>query len=134
MQINYLEHKSRRKESSKKAFWLVAVMVFLFGVTIFRFATSSVNMTSPGLPTNDDAYDVAKDFIADAMKTNDVDFPGNGYQVAKRSDSVYVIRSVVETTNMMGFKNDNNFRVLMQYNGGKQNEKRNWSLLQISGN
>jgi hypothetical protein len=74
----------------------------------------------------------AKDFVKSTVRSNSVDFPGSGYQFAKRNDSVYVIRLGVELNDGNGERKKTNFKILMQYNGGAQDELKNWSLLNIS--
>ena len=132
MEKKYLEHKQARKRSALKAVWILVTLSVILVFIIVKFAHTGVRFTTSGLPTGDEAYEVAQDFVKATLRSDKVDFPGSGYQLAKRSDSVYVIRSVVEVTDEAGEKKTNNFKVLMEYKGGKQAEQKNWNLLNIS--
>lgn len=133
MATNYLESKAVKKKSAMKAAWILIVLALVFIIVIIKFAQSAgFRFTTSGLPTGNEAFEVAQGFVKSTVRSNNVEFPGSGYQFAKRSDSVYVIRSVVELSGDNGEKKRTNFKVLMQYNGGKQDELKNWSLLNIS--
>lgn len=132
MEKNYVESKNIRKKSALKAVWVLLVMAVIVIFILVKFAHTGIRFTTSGLPTGDEAYEVAKDFVKATLRSDNVEFPGSGYQLAKRSDSVYVIRSVVEVTDEAGEKKTNNFKMLMEYKGGKQDEQKNWNLLNIS--
>ena len=132
MERNYVESKKARKRSALKAVWVLVTLSLIAIFILIKFAHTGIRLTTSGLPTNDEAYEVAQDFVKATLRSDRVDFPGSGYQLAKRSDSVYVIRSVVEVTDEAGEKKTNNFKVVMEYKGGKQDEQKNWSLLNIS--
>lgn len=133
MSNNYLESKAIKKKTAKKAAWLLAALGLIFIFVILKFAQSAgVRFTTSGLPTGSEAFEISKDFVRSTVRSNHVDFPGSGFQFAKKSDSVYVVRSVVELDADNGEKKTVNFRILMQYHGGKQDELKNWSLLNIS--
>lgn len=133
MATNYLESKAVKKKSAMKAAWVLILLALVFIIVIIKFAQSAgVRFTTSGLPTGNEAFEVAQGFVKSTVRSNNVEFPGSGYQIAKRSDSVYVIRSVVELSGDNGEKKRTNFKILMQYNGGKQDELKNWSLLNIS--
>lgn len=132
MEKNYLEHKSARKKSALKGVWVLVIISLIVIFVLLKFANTGIRFSASGLPTGDEAFEVAKDFVKATVRSDKVDFPGSGYQIAKRSDSIYIIRSVVETTGASGEKKTNNFKIMMQYKGGKQNEQKNWDLLNIS--
>ena len=132
MERNYVESKKARKKSALKAVWVLVALSLIAIFILIKFAHTGIRLTTSGLPTGDEAYEVAQDFVKATLRSDRVDFPGSGYQLAKRSDSVYVIRSVVEVTDEAGEKKTNNFKVVMEYKGGNQDEQKNWSLLNIS--
>jgi hypothetical protein len=132
MERNYVENKKARKRSALKAVWILVTVSLIAIFILIKFAHTSIRLTTSGSPTGDEAYEVAQAFVKSTLRSDKVDFPGSGYQIAKRSDSVYVIRSVVESTDEAGEKKTNNFKVVMEYKGGKQDEPKNWSLLNIS--
>jgi hypothetical protein len=133
MEKKYVADKAGKKKSAKKAAWVLVGLGLIFLFVLIKFAQNSgVRFSSSGLPTGDEAYAVAKEYVKSTVRSNNVDFPGSGYQIGKRSDSVYTIRSVVELTSESGDKRRTNFKILMEYRGGKQDDVKNWSLLNIS--
>lgn len=132
MKTDYIADKKARKQSALKAVWILVAFAVIVVFILFKFGHTSLRLGNAGMPTGDDAFEVAKDFVKVTVRSDKVDFPGSGYQIAKRDDSVYVIRSVVEITDEAGTTKRNNFKVLMQYKGGKPNEQKNWNLLNIS--
>jgi hypothetical protein len=133
MNNDYVKNKAVKKKTAKKAVWLLAGLGLIFIFIVLKFAQSSgMRFTTGGLPNGSDAFEVSKDFVRATVRSNEVAFPGSGFQFAKKSDSVYVVRSVVELGSDNGGKKTVNFRILMQYHGGKQDELKNWSLLNIS--
>ncbi|MES2277475.1 MAG: hypothetical protein V4592_15735 [Bacteroidota bacterium] len=130
---NFVDAKAGKKKSAKKAAWVMAALVIIFIFVLVKFAhNTGIRFSTSGLPSNDEAYSVAKDFVKATVRSSNVDFPGSGYQVGKRGDSVYTIRSVAELTSDNGDKRRTNFKILMEYKGGKQDDIKNWSLLNIS--
>ena len=133
MSKQYLEAKAKKKKSALKAVWVLAALGLIFVLIIVKFAQNAgISFTSGGLPSGGQAYEVAQDFVKSTVRSNSISFPSGGYEFAKRSDSVYVIRSAVELTDDNGERRKTSFKLLMQYNGGKQDELKNWSLLNIS--
>lgn len=133
MEKNYLQSKAGKKKSAKGAAWIVVALAIIFIYVVVKFALSGViRLTSGGLPTGNEAYEVAQDFVKSTVHSNNVNFPSSSYGIAKKSDSVYLIRSAVEIDGDDGYKKTTNFKVLMQYKGGKQNNMKSWSLLNIS--
>ena len=129
---NYLESKKFRKKKARPYLWLFIIGSVIFIIIMIRFAHTGIRFVSTGLPTSTEAFSVAKDFVRSTVRSNDVTFPSSGFQFAKKTDSIYVIRSAVETKSESGETKTTTFKVVMQYKGGKQDEQRNWSLLNIS--
>lgn len=133
MAKNYIDNKRGKKKSALRVAWILILLAAVFAYVVIKFAvTGNMSVISGGLPSGDDAYTVAKDFVKSTVRSSNVDFPNNGYQLGKRGDSTYIIKSVAEITGDNGDRRRTNFRVLMEYKGGKQNESKNWSLLNIS--
>ncbi|QKJ29803.1 hypothetical protein HQ865_08545 [Mucilaginibacter mali] len=130
---NYVDSKAGKKKTAKKAGWVLVLLGIIFIFILLKFASNSgLRFSTGGLPTGDEAFAVAKDFVKATVRSSNVDFPGSGYQIGKKSDSVYVIKSVTELTSENGDKRRTNFKVMMEYHGGKQTDMKNWSLLNIS--
>jgi len=133
MAKNYVASKAGKKKTAKKAAWAIVIISLVFIYIVIKFAyNGSIDLSGGGLPSGEQAYEVAKGFVKSTVRSSNIDFPASGFQIAKRNDSTYVIRSVVEITSDTGDKRRTNFKVLMEYKGGKQDEMKNWSLLNIS--
>lgn len=133
MAKNYVESKVAKKKTVMKAGWLLIVLAVIAIFILIKFALSgSTEFNSTGLPNNEDAYSVSQDFIRATVRSPEVIFPESGFQIAKRDDSTYVIRTNAELTGDNGDKKTANFKLLMQYKGGKHDLMKNWALLNIS--
>jgi hypothetical protein len=129
----YLKQKAAKKKTGNKALWLlliisailISVMAKIFLADTFKPAFFK------GLPGNEDAYEIAKQFIEPNLKSPTANFQDDKYQFGKQSDSVYVIQSSVETESG-GEKINTNFKIILQYNGGQVDKKKNWTLIDLS--
>jgi hypothetical protein len=130
---SYVENKKVKKKTATKAGWILILLAIVFIFVLVKFAKNAGMdfMSNTGLPSGDDAYAVAKEYVKATVVSKNVDFPGSGYQMAKKSDSVYVIRAAVQFTSPNGDKKMANYKVLMEYKGGKQDDEKNWALLNI---
>ena len=125
----FLKEKSLKKRSANKAVW---VLLFFCAVIITMVVKISLTGSLKpsffsGLPTNEDAYEIAKEYVRPALKSSSVTFAEDGYQFAKTSDSVYVIKSSVETEGTT-----TEFKIKLQYKGGHPNKQKNWSVIDLS--
>lgn len=125
----FLKEKSLKKKSANKAVW---VLLFFCAVIITMVVKISLTGSLKpsfftGLPTNEDAYEIAKEYVRPALKSSSVTFADDGYQFAKTSDSVYVIKSSVETEGIT-----TEFKIKLQYKGGHPNKQKNWSVIDLS--
>jgi len=131
---SYVEHKKAKKKSASGAAWILVLLALIFIFVLVKFARNAgldFISNSTGLPSGDDAYTVAKDFVKSSVRANSIDFPGSGYQMGKKTDSIFVIRTQVELTGDSGDKRKTSYKLVMQYKGGKQDETKNWLLLNI---
>jgi hypothetical protein len=129
----YLKQKADKKKTGNKVLWIFLVFVAIaISVVVKITLTGSLKPNFfKGLPGNEDAYEIAKQFVEPTLKSSSADFKDDGYQFGKQSDSVYVIKSSVET----GSGSDRiitEFKVILQYNGGQVDKKKNWSLIDLS--
>ncbi|MBB5394423.1 hypothetical protein [Mucilaginibacter sp. AK015] len=131
MAKDYLKDKVVKKKSASVVGWLLALLVLIFAIMIGRFALSgSINMFS-GLPDSDDAYKIAKQFIIPTTLSKNVDFSDSEYKFAKKSDSVYVIKSFYTSKFDSGETSKTNFTITLKYNGGAGAKTSNWTLLNL---
>ncbi|WDF53639.1 hypothetical protein [Mucilaginibacter sp. KACC 22063] len=132
MENKYLESKAVKKKRALTGVWLVILGILLFAFIIIKFAINNgMNIGSRGLPSEKDAYGVAKEFLKDDSRGENVSFPDDGFSFGKHGDSVYVVRATYEQSLDDGNKKSENFTVTMKYRGGPADDKSAWDLLNI---
>jgi hypothetical protein len=133
---DYLSEKAHKKRISQQAMWALLIFIALFILIIVRFAfrPDAAEGFFSKLPSGDDAFEIARDYIKPTLKSPDVEFADGIYRYAKASDSVYVVKSYFETKNTGNRKVKTNFTITIKYNGGANLNERNWSLLSLEEN
>jgi len=125
----FLKEKSVKKKSASKAVWIL--LFFCAAIIAMMVKISLTGSLKPeffsGLPSNEDAYEIAKEYIRPTMKSSSIKFADDGYQFAKTSDSVYVIKSTVESEGAT-----TEFKIKLQYKGGEPAKQKNWSVIDLS--
>jgi len=133
---NYLIQKKRKKKSALKAVWVILLLAVIFIVVVVKFALAGdgddVTAIFSGMPTNDDVYSVSKEFVLPTLKGSSAKFSDDGYQFGKKQDSVFVLRSVVETTLNSGDVLKTNFEITLRYKGGAANNQNSYELLNLN--
>jgi hypothetical protein len=127
----YLKDKTIKKKSASRAAWLIATFAAIFALLLGKFALSNTSNTFSGLPDSDAAYNVAKTFIQPTVLSTNISFSDSEYKFAKKSDSVYVIKSFYTTTDKDGENSKTNFTITLKYNGGAGAETSNWAMLNL---
>jgi hypothetical protein len=130
----YLKEKAAKKKTGNKVLW-----IFLFFCIIAITVVVKIALTGSlkpdffkGMPGSDDAYTIAKEFIRPTLASSSANFSDTKYQFGKKSDSVYVIQSSVETSNSSGEKVNTEFKIILKYNGGQVDKQKNWSLVDLN--
>jgi hypothetical protein len=131
MEHNYLEDKKVKKKSAVKAVWVLAFLGVAFAVLLAKFAVSGSMNPFNGLPDSDAAYTVAKEYIAPTVLSSNVEFSDSEYKFAKKSDSVYVIKSFYTAKDGTGERAKTNFTITLKYNGGHAESGKNWTMLNL---
>lgn len=109
---------------------LVLLLIFMLARIAYRGSSLSNHEFFSTLPTNADAYEMARQFVKPTVLGSDVKFAEDRYQFGKTSDSVYVIRSYFQAVD----KSDtvkNYFKITMRYKGGATLNKMNWVVLSL---
>ena len=125
----FLEEKSAKKKSAKNAVWVLLFFCALIVALMVKiFFTGSLNsgFDSGGLPTNEDAYEVAQEYVRPTIRGS-ADFADEGFQFAKLADSVYVIKSTLESEGKT-----TEFKITLRYKGGQHKKQSNWSVIDLS--
>lgn len=133
-QKNYLSHKKHKKKSAVKALWIIVALAVVFIVVIGKFALSGnndVNVLFNGMPSSNDVYHIAKQFVLPTLKGTGANFSEDGYEYGKKADSVFIIRSVVDTKTNTGNPLKTSFEITLKYKGGSVADESNWEVLNL---
>lgn len=134
-QRNYLTQKKRKKKSAVKVIWIIFALAAVFIVIIAKFALSDdhdVNTLFSGMPSSSEVYNIAKQFVLPTLKGSGANFSEDGYEYGKKADSVFIIRSVVDTKTNGGDPVKTNFEITLKYKGGAVANESSWELLNLN--
>jgi hypothetical protein len=133
-QKNYLSHKKQKKKSAVKAVWIISALAVVFIIVVAKFALSGdneVNTLFTGMPSSSEVYTISKLFVLPTLKGTGASFSEDGYEYGKKADSVFVIRSVVNTKTSGGDPLRTNFKITLKYKGGPVADENNWEVLNL---
>ena len=136
-QRNYLSHKKQKKKSAVKAVWIILALAIVFIIIVAKFALSGdndVNTIFSGMPSSNEVYNISKQFVMPTLKGNGATFSEDGYEYGKKADSVFIIRSVVNTTTSNGDPLKTNFEITLKYKGGAVADEGSWEVLNLEEN
>lgn len=129
---DYLKDKSVKNKTAKKAGLAIVGLLIVFGIFIGKWALSnSAGSLLNGLPDSDAAYVIAKQFIIPTVRGSNPVFNEDNYKFAKKSDSVYVIKSSYNIKFDDGAKQETYFTISLKYNGGMSSKTSNWTLINL---
>jgi hypothetical protein len=134
-QKNYLAQKKQKKKSAVKVVWIIFALAIVFIVIVAKFALSGdndVNTLFTGMPSSNEVYSIAKQFVLPTLKGNGAIFSEDGYQYGKKADSVFIIHSVVDTKTSNGDPLKTNFEITLKYKGGAVAEESSWEVLNLN--
>jgi len=124
----YLAEKKKKKKSAMGGVFIVLIIGAVFVYIVAKFAfTGTVEDTFSGPPTQDDVYEIAKQYVKPTLKSEG-SFSDSQYEYGKKDDSVYIIKSHVDL-------NDNqrmNFEITLKFKGGVKTDQRNWDVLNLN--
>ncbi|MBD1392202.1 hypothetical protein [Mucilaginibacter glaciei] len=130
MEHNYLEDKKVKKKSALKVVYLLVFFGIAFAVLLGKFALSGSLNVFNGLPDSDQAYTIAKGFISPTVLSSPT-YSDSEYKFAKKSDSVYVIKSFYTAKDNGDEPTKTNFTITLKYNGGHAESAQNWTMLNL---
>jgi len=134
-QKNYLAQKKQKKKSAVKVVWIILALAIVFIIIVVKFALSGdndVNTLFTGMPSSNEVYNIAKQFVLPTLKGNGASFSEDGYEYGKKADSVFVIRSVVDTKTSDGDLLKTNFEITLKYKGGAVDDESSWEVLNLN--
>lgn len=132
MQGEYLKEKQVKKKSALKAVWLLVAFGVVFIFIVVKIANSNSMSVFNGLPDSDAAYAIAKVYIRPTVRSTNVVFSDDSYKFAKKSDSVYVIKSSYSAKDSNGESEITNFTISLRYRGGSAASEESWSMLDLN--
>src|ERR1700761_4050314 len=137
MARDYKAEKAAKKKTGQKALWMLIVLLVVVISMIIKIMFAN-NLKGgdgfSGLPSRDEAYTVAKQFVLPTLKSSSADFNDSHYQFGKKGDSVYVIQSTVDSHNETNEKVTTNLKITLKYNGGEPSKMKNWELVSLDSN
>lgn len=136
-ELSYLKDKQHKKKTAMTGVWVLVIFGIIFIMVIAKFATSGGSsdiLSFTTFPNSDDAYQVAKEYISPTVKAGNLVFAEDRYQFAKKSDSVFVIKSYVTSIDERGEKIKTNFQIILKYNGGPKGVQGNWTMVDMNEN
>jgi hypothetical protein len=136
-QKNYLVQKKQKKKSAVKVIWILLTLAIVFIIIVAKFALSgdsNINTLFTGMPSSNEVYNIAKQFVLPTLKGNGANFSEDGYEYGKKADSVFVIRSAVNTQTSDGDPLKTNFEITLKYKGGAVTDESSWEVLNLDEN
>ena len=126
--------KDEKKKSANRAGWLLWLFILIFIAIIIRFAVriepgKSLNKS---MPSGDDAFEIAKEFVKPTLGSANVEFGDGEYQFSKNVDSVYIVKSYYETKTEGNEKIKTAFVITLKFNGGPFLNKQNWAVQDLN--
>jgi hypothetical protein len=134
MEPNYLADKTVKKKSAVKVVYLLILFVVAFVLLLVKFAIGGLSNPFNGMPDSDAAYTVAKEFIQPTVLSSNIKFSDIEYKFARKSDSVYVIKSFYTAKDADGDDEKTDFTITLKYNGGRAESSKNWTLVDLDQN
>jgi len=134
-QKNYLAQKKQKKKSAVKVVWIILALALVFIIIVVKFALSGdndVNTLFTGMPSSNEVYNIAKQFVLPTLKGNGASFSEDGYEYGKKADSIFVIRSVADTKTSDGDLLKTNFEITLKYKGGAVDDESSWEVLNLN--
>jgi len=134
-QKNYLAQKKQKKKSAVKVVWIILALAIVFIIIVVKFALSGdndVNTLFTGMPSSNEVYNIAKQFVLPTLKGNGASFSEDGYEYGKKADSIFVIRSVADTKTSDGDLLKTNFEITLKYKGGAVDDESSWEVLNLN--
>lgn len=105
-----------------------AVLVILLGLAAFFLIPKDQPHKGNEVVTGEDAYRLAKEIVTDTLKDRkSIDFITDRTKIFKMgTDSVYVIKGAVESTDEAGSVGISEYAIQLTYKGGDWKEKASW--------
>ncbi|TWJ00936.1 hypothetical protein JN11_02199 [Mucilaginibacter frigoritolerans] len=130
MKKDYKTEIERKGKSTKQGMVVLVIFIILFLIVMVRVALRSDlgDTLSNGMPSDNDAFTIAKDYIKTTSSSTDIRFTDDSFRGDHEADSVYVIKSTYES----GPNTDKtNFSITLKYHGGNKLNNSSWSVISL---
>jgi hypothetical protein len=131
--LDYALLKRHERKTFERLIWLLLPFAAIFVYILIRFALSggeetifTAQLTSAGV------FEVAQDFVRPTLSGFDPKFATDGFEYGALPDSVYVIRSFVNTKNTEDQEMETRFEIKMKFHGGISTNPDNWEVLKLT--
>jgi len=133
MEKSYINVKKQKKKSTIKFVWLLIAFAIIFIIIVARFALSGDgDDVFSGAPSSGDVYKIAQAFVIPTIKSPSPTFSDSEYQFGQKPDSVYIIKSYVDTKDNSGGDQKINFEITLKFKGGSKSNQQNWDVLNLN--
>lgn len=106
------------------------VLVIILGLAAFFLLPKDQSHKGNEVVTGEDAYRLTKEIVTDTLKDRkSIEFIKDRTKIFKMgTDSVYVIKGAVESTDQSGSVGISEYAIQLTYKGGDWNEKSSWVI------
>jgi hypothetical protein len=120
-------YKDQPKEAKVATFSIIGVLAIVLIAIIFSaFSGPTKEQLS------DKAYFFAKEFVKENLKSpSSANFPLESAGTWSTADSVFILKSYVDSQNEFGATVRSNYYAKLQYKGGDYTDGKNWKLIEF---
>jgi hypothetical protein len=130
MKKDYEAEIERKGKTTKQGMVVLVIFIILFLIVMVRVALRSDlgDKLSGGMPSDNDAFTIAKDYIKITSSSTDIRFTEDSFRGDHNDDSVYMIKSTYES----GPNTDKtSFSITLKYRGGNKSSSSSWSVISL---
>lgn len=132
MPKSYVSNQQQKKKFAYKLIIFLIIIATTFTVVLIRLAQRGANkevVNNP--PKNVDVYTIAKQFVKQQVKKSNITFPETGYQFNQQADSIYTIKSYLESRDQSGHNKVTSFVITLKFFGGDALNKNRWKIVSL---
>jgi len=131
--IDYALVRKQEKKIFERLVWLMLPLIAAFVYVMIRFALSGGEETIVSQEiTSNGVFQIAQDFVRPTLSGFNAKFSTRGYEYGKLHDSVYMIRSYVDTKSTGDEDIETKFEITLKYNGGLSTNPDNWDVIRLT--
>ncbi len=130
MKKDYIAEKERKGKSTNQGIVFLVIFIILFLFVMLRIALRSGldDIFSSSMPSDHDAFLIAKDYIKPTVSPSDIQFTDDGFLCYHRPDSVFIIKSSFRKS---AAASKEIFSITLKYRGGDKLNDANWSVISL---